>query len=100
MTPFCWLGSAGFLAIEASYVPQIARLHRLKRADEVSYFFPSLNLLGRVLALSYSLSAHDGVFVSGFVLGITLRAILLAQVFAYRRSTSPVHSPRADLVTT
>ncbi|HEY1954554.1 MAG TPA: PQ-loop repeat-containing protein [Polyangiaceae bacterium] len=92
MTPFWWLGSAGFLAIEASYVPQIARLFRLKRADEVSYFFPALNLIGRVLALVYSMSEHNTVFVSGFVLGISLRVVLLAQVFWYRRSHAPHHA--------
>ena len=99
MTPLWWLGSAGFLAIEASYVPQIARLHRLKRAEEVSYLFPSLNALGRILALTYSLSEHDDVFVSGFLLGIALRAILLGQVFWYRRSPAP-RSSRVDMVTT
>lgn len=88
MTPFWWMGSVGFLAIEASYVPQIARLHRLKRAEEVSYLFPALNLFGRLLALVYSVCEHDDVFVSGFILGIALRLVLLAQVFWYRRSTT------------
>jgi len=86
MTPFWWMGSAGFLAIEASYVPQIARLHRLKRAEEVSFFFPALNVLGRVLALVYALGQHESVFVSGFVMGIALRLVLLGQVAWYRRA--------------
>ena len=97
MTPFWWMGSAGFLAIEASYIPQIARLHRLKRAEEMSYLFPALNVFGRVLALVYSAFEHDDVFVSGFVLGISLRVILLAQVFWYRRKPA---APVRELVTT
>lgn len=84
MTPFWWLGSAGIFAIEASYVPQIVRLFRLKRADEVSYFFPLLNAGGRLLALLYALSHSETVFVGGFFLGIMLRLVLLAQVTWYR----------------
>lgn len=84
-----WLGSAGLVAIESSYVPQITRLHRLKRADEVSYFFPALNAFGRVLALAYSISTAQHVFVGGFLLGIVLRVVLLAQVAWYRRRPSP-----------
>ena len=100
MTPFWWMGSAGFLAIEASYVPQIARLHRLKRAEEMSYFFPLLNVIGRFLALAYSVTEHNDVFVSGFVLGITLRVILLAQVWWYRRKPASIRASRPELVTT
>ena len=100
MTPFWWVGSAGFLAIEGSYVPQIARLHRLKRADEMSYLFPALNVLGRVLALGYAMAEHNDVFVSGFVLGISLRVVLLAQVFWYRRNAAPLRASRPELVTT
>lgn len=83
---------AGFLAIEASYVPQIVRLHRMKRAEEVSLLFPALNLLGRVLALAYALGEGETVFVSGFALGIALRLVLLVQVAWYRRATSPARS--------
>lgn len=91
-----WLGSLGLVAIEASYVPQITRLARLKRADEVSYFFPGLNAGGRVLALVYSVASHQHVFVAGFVLGIALRAILLGQVAWYRRVRSNVAPSVAD----
>ncbi len=81
-----WLGGVGLVAIESSYLPQIARLYRLKRADHVSFFFPALNAIGRALALVYALAAHNPVFVSGFILGIALRVILLVQVAWYRVS--------------
>jgi uncharacterized protein with PQ loop repeat len=80
-----WIGSAGIIAIEASYLPQIARLHRRKHADDVSIFFPALNVAGRVLALVYSLVTHDRVFIAGFMVGILLRLVLLSQVAWYRR---------------
>ena len=60
----------------------------MKRAEEVSFFFPLLNVLGRVLALAYALGRHESVFVSGFVLGIALRLVLLGQVAWYRRSAT------------
>jgi hypothetical protein len=85
MTPLGLLGALGMLAIEASYVPQIARLHRLKHADDVSYLFPALNASGRLLALAYAVASHNQVFVGGFILGIALRLVLLGQVTWYRR---------------
>jgi lipid-A-disaccharide synthase-like uncharacterized protein len=84
LAPLVNLGSLGILCIEASYLPQIARLYRRKHADDVSVFFPSLNLFGRALAVVYSLTQHQAVFVIGFTLGIVLRSILLSQVVYYR----------------
>lgn len=79
------LAFLGMMAIELSYLPQIARLHRLKRADDVSYFFPLLNVAGRILALAYSVARGEDVFVVGFLVGVVLRTALLAQVVWYRR---------------
>ncbi len=61
------------------------RLFRLKRAEELSLFFPGLNLVGRLLALGYSIVAHDHVFTVGFLIGSVLRLTLLLQVAWYRR---------------
>ena len=85
MLGLAWLGGLGMLAIELSYVPQILRLGRLKRADEVSYLFPSLNLAGRLCALIYSISTGSSVFGVGFFVGASLRLTLLLQVAWYRR---------------
>ena len=82
-----WIGIVGLLgmvAIEASYLPQLWRLYRVKQAEEVSVAFPALNLVGRLLAFSFSLATHQNVFVAGFALGILLRGTLLAQVIWYR----------------
>lgn len=72
------------LAIEASYLPQIRRLHRLKRAGEVSIYFPALNLFGRLLSFAYTLHAGESVLAMGFLAGIALRATFLTQVVHYR----------------
>ncbi len=85
MLAVTWLGTAGILAIEGSYFPQIARLYRLKRAEEVSLFFPALNLVGRLLALAYSMATSEHVFTIGFLVGAVLRLTLLLQVAWYRR---------------
>jgi lipid-A-disaccharide synthase-like uncharacterized protein len=85
MTTGTWLiGAVGLVAIEGSYLPQIFRLFRMKRADEISYLFPALNLAGRILALAYSLSVGNSVFTVGFLAGAALRLTLLAQVAWYR----------------
>lgn len=82
--PLWLLGSLGIVAIEGSYVPQILRLFRLKRAEDVSLLFPTMNLVGRLLALVYSLTQGDHVLAWGFFFGMMLRATLAAQVIWYR----------------
>jgi len=88
MFSIAWIGTAGIVAIEGSYLPQIFRLFRLKRAEELSLFFPALNLAGRLLALTYSLLTHDTVFTFGFFFGAMLRLTLLLQVIWYRRASA------------
>jgi hypothetical protein len=85
MTSFVWLlGALGMVAVEGSYAPQLLRLYKLKRADEISYLFPGLNFCGRVLAMSYSLIVGNSVFGFGFMFGCALRFALLCQVYWYR----------------
>jgi lipid-A-disaccharide synthase-like uncharacterized protein len=78
------VGLLGLFVVEGSYVPQIVRLHRLKRADDVSALFPGMNVLGRLLALAYSLAIGQPVFVVGFLVGALTRSTLLLQVVWYR----------------
>ncbi len=78
------LGTAGIVAMESSYLPQIVRLYRRKRAHDMSAFFPALNVFGRLLALGYSLVRNDHVFVWGFLFGMMVRALLLGQVVLYK----------------
>lgn len=85
MIPLAIIGSIGMVAVESSYIPQIVRLARRRRSEDVSLLFPALNLLGRALALTYALSRGDSVFGVGLTVGILLRGILLVQVAWYRR---------------
>jgi uncharacterized protein with PQ loop repeat len=84
MISSAWIGTLGIIAIEGSYLPQIVRLFRLKRAEELSLLFPGLNLAGRLLALTYSILTNDHVFIVGFLFGSMLRLTLLVQVAWYR----------------
>jgi len=90
MNSFWLLGVLGLIAIEGSYFPQILRLYRLKRAEEVSLLFPALNLVGRLLAMTYAVLTQEHVFSAGLIVGILLRGTLLLQVLWYRRETRVV----------
>ncbi|HEX8791131.1 MAG TPA: hypothetical protein VF765_09260 [Polyangiaceae bacterium] len=79
-----WLALLGMACIESSYLTQIARLFRIKEAEEISLWFPSANLFGRLLAITYTLSRHDIVLAAGFALGVALRTVFLSQVVYYR----------------
>lgn len=89
LVPYWVVGSLGMVAMEASYVPQILRLAQRKSAEDVSLVFPTLNLLGRILALAYSLTRGDQVFVLAFVVGACMRGTLLCQVAYYRHWFRP-----------
>ena len=78
------VASLGIWLIELSYVPQIARLYRRKTTDDISLLFPGLNLLGRLMAMSYSIHIGEQVFAIGFMIGSLMRSTLLAQVVYYR----------------
>lgn len=71
--------------MEASYVPQIVRLARVGRAEQLSAFFPALNLSGRLAALAYSILIGQSVFGVGFFFGALLRGFLLAQILVLKR---------------
>ena len=82
-----WPIVLGLLAtglVEGSYLPQLWRLHQLKHADEFSLLFPLLNLIGRLAGLFAATLQHNTVFSGFFLVGIVVRATLLAQVLYYR----------------
>ncbi|MEM1348291.1 MAG: PQ-loop domain-containing transporter, partial [Myxococcota bacterium] len=70
MTLWDVVGGLGMACIEASYATQIMRLHKRKEADDISLFFPGLNLLGRILAMVASYNLGASVFVVGFFAGV------------------------------
>ena len=70
--------------IEGSYVPQIVRLYRVKESYEISLFFPSINLMGRLLVMLYSAAIGERVLALGFLAGVALRTLLLFQTLYYR----------------
>lgn len=78
------LGSLGIWLIELSYVPQITKLYRRKTTQDISLLFPGLNLVGRLLAMGYSMAIGEQIFAIGFMLGSFMRATLLFQVIYYR----------------
>ena len=84
MSMMQWIGMVGFWLIEFSYVSQIRKLYIVKEAEEFDLMFPILNVLGRVLALIYSILKKDFVLINGFILGIALRLTLMSQVIWYR----------------
>jgi uncharacterized protein with PQ loop repeat len=83
--PLKLLSIVGLYVVEASYLPQLWRLYRLKEADEFSFLFPILNTVGRICGVIYSLTTNEASMAAFFITGIVLRCTLLAQVVFYRR---------------
>jgi len=79
-----WLVVVAMSLIEGSYAPQVVRLYRVKKSDEISLLFPLCNLSGRLLVMLYSAAAGERVLAFGFMVGVALRTVLLGQVLYYR----------------
>lgn len=82
------VAALAMVMIEASYVPQIVRLYRTKKAKDLSTFFPLMNAGGRILGLTYTGFTGEIVLALGFLAGILLRVTLLFQVWYYKRMES------------
>jgi len=78
------LGALGLVLLDISWFSQIVRIHRRKSADDVSVFFPLLNIVGRLLAVGYSMHSGADVFTWGFLVGVVVRGLFLGQVLYYR----------------
>lgn len=79
-----WVAVLALWLMEASYLPQLIRLYRVKEAEEFALLFPILNVTGRFLVMLYSHSRGEDVLALGFLGGLTLRVTLLLQVLYYR----------------
>nr|WP_309695305.1 PQ-loop repeat-containing protein [Armatimonas sp.] len=88
-----FLGLLATWLVEGSYAPQLWRIYQRKQAGDFSLLFLILNITGRCAGLAAALLQNSPVFVGFFVVGITVRGILLLQVLYYhRREKSLAHA--------
>jgi hypothetical protein len=80
-----WLAVIGMWMMEGSYIPQLVRLYRKKEAEDISLWFPCMNLTGRLCVMMYSFGQGEAALAGGFLLGIVLRGTFFGQVLYYRR---------------
>lgn len=83
------LSVVGLYVVELSYVPQLWRLYKLKKADEFSYYFPFMNIFGRMCGVIVAMNSHQNIFGWFFLVGIALRTGFLLEVTYYRRFYRP-----------
>jgi uncharacterized protein with PQ loop repeat len=78
---FAFLGCA---AVETCYLPQLARLYRMKESEEISLIFPTLNVLGRTATVLCLAHLGQSIFAFWITIGLLLRSSFLFQVIYYR----------------
>ena len=78
------LAIAATTVIECAYIPQLLRLLRLKEANAISLFFPTLSVAGRLLAIAYMAHQGENIFAVGICVGVVLRGAFLGQVAYYK----------------
>ena len=92
------IGALGLWLVEGSYLPQLWRLYRMKEAEEFSLMFSGLNLVGRLAGFAYALTVGQAVFGWFFLVGASLRGVLLFQVFYYRARKRRIDRDRSEMV--
>jgi hypothetical protein len=99
-TDYFWPGLAitATTVIECAYIPQLLRLLRLKDANAISLFFPTLSVLGRLLAIAYMAHQDENIFAVGICVGVVLRGAFLGQVAYYKWRRWQVERLRARTV--
>jgi lipid-A-disaccharide synthase-like uncharacterized protein len=75
---------AATVIIEGAYLPQLARLVKLKEANAISLFFPALSVVGRLLAIAYMVHRGENIFATGICVGVLLRGGFLGLVAYYK----------------
>jgi uncharacterized protein with PQ loop repeat len=82
------IAGVGMWLMELSYVPQLFRMWKIKDARGISVLFPSLNIVGRFLAMLYTWHAGELVLATGFMVGWTLRVMFLSQIVYYQQKNN------------
>lgn len=94
-----WVVFVGILLVESSYVPQLIRLNRVKTTGEISFWFPFMNLVGRLIVMVYSFWIQQQVLGFGILLGIIFRTVFFVQVFWYKfQVRRKVNAPMSKFV--
>lgn len=83
---YFWAGVAiaATVIIELAYLPQLARLVKLKEANAISLLFPALSVVGRLFAIAYMVHKGENIFATGICVGVFLRGSFLGLVAYYK----------------
>ena len=95
-----WLDTLGFVAgtlTTLAFVPQVVRLRRVKRADDLSWWTFGTFTLGVVMWLAYGLELGAAPIIVANIVMLALAVTILALKWRYRAgSARPVerkHGP-------
>ena len=92
------LGIIATIMVESSYLPQIVKLWQVKETEEFHLLFPTMNIVGRLLAIAYQAHTGGWVFAWGFSGGVILRLIFFGQVIYYRWRLRVIRRRREEAV--
>ena len=81
---FTFLGIIGMLISECAYIMQVYYVRKSKQVVGFSINFILLNLLGRLLSLTYAFYINQLIFGCILSLGFMIRFIFLFQIMFYK----------------
>jgi hypothetical protein len=81
------MGTIGMLISECAYITQVYHIRKSKQVIGFSINFILLNLLGRLLSLTYAFRVGQLIFGCTLLLGFIIRFIFLLQIMFYKNIT-------------
>jgi len=82
-----FMGTIGMLISECAYITQVYHIRKSKQVIGFSINFILLNLLGRLLSLTYAFRVGQLIFGCTLLLGFIIRFIFLLQIMFYKNIT-------------
>ena len=79
-----FMGTIGMLISECAYITQVYHIRKSKQVIGFSINFILLNLLGRLLSLTYAFHVGQLIFACTLLLGFIIRFIFLLQIMFYK----------------
>lgn len=79
-----FIGMIGMLISECAYIIQVYYVRKSKQVIGFSINFILLNLLGRLLSLTYAFYINQLIFGCTLLLGFIIRFIFLLQIMFYK----------------
>ena len=78
------LGFVGIILMNASLIPQIYRVFKLKDSKAISITNVACTTIALIIFYFQAIQVHNALFIANYFVGVALEVVLLVGVIKYR----------------